>query len=185
MKEKILTTCFVVVSILSCSNPPKDVWKEILLDDEYWWFRERCFPVQLILWGDLSDTICVVTTAHSLFYSMNIRIADRQFPELLYNELKNTGGYLNVNADFFEENKQYVVKPIPEVDSIYAESGINAVLSHYLLPTGELLANSETMDYIIYLCFQHDLHFIISQDDGGVGTFLMRKHDLGETEESN
>lgn len=175
--KKILFLLAIGIFPMACSYKG-DVLKETLLNDEFWYTGGILFPVKVALWGELKeDTICIVTTSYSLWNSINIRglIKSDDFPYLLYNIMEETNGYLNVNKQLFLELQKSKIERVPEVDSIYNSTGINGILSHYLKSTGELLNMTNIENYIIYLCYQHNIYFRLFEDETGPRIFIVKK----------
>ncbi|MBE6288113.1 MAG: hypothetical protein E7099_08025 [Mediterranea massiliensis] len=142
--------------------------KEIILNDDYWYYEPVYFPLHLTLYGELEkDTIHVMTSASGLYQEVGVRIIPfKIFPQLLYNEIIDNEGYINVNKDIFEWYKKHaMIKNNEKVDSIYAIKGISGLLEYAIDENGRLVKFGEESIYIMYLCFQHNILFYSSYYD--------------------
>lgn len=175
MKKILLLLLAIGIFPMACSYK-KDSLKEVLLNDRYWHTGGLFFPVKIALWEECEkDTVCIVTTSYSLWMSLNIfDIVGDDFPRLLYNKMQETDGCLDVNRELFLELQKCKIERIPKVDSIYECLGINGVLSYYVKPTGELFNTPKVNDYIIFLCYQHNIYFRMLETEDGTMIFTGR-----------
>ena len=178
--KKFLLFCLIGIICTSCSNQ-KSQLKNILLNDEFWYYNAIYFPLHLSLYGELSkDTAYVMLTARNLFEDVNVKIIPyEKFPQLLYNEIKNNGGYINVNLNVFEWYKENaIIEKNNALDSIYNARGILGILDYAVDGCGRLTKHDKEGSYIMYLCFQHGIYFYNQYNDPWIYVNLKSIKDI-------
>lgn len=152
---------FVCIILSSCKQQ-NDPLKQIILEDEYWHLNATYFPLHLSLYGEMErDTIHVIASTRDLANDINISIIPNEiFPKLLYNEIINNDGCINVDKNTFDEYRTYcIIEANSKIDSIYVQNGISGILDYAVDEYGRLIKLGKEGDYIIYLCFQHGIYF--------------------------
>ena len=111
------------------------------------------------------DSMDCVKNVCSFYYELNIKILEKkEFTIRLYDHIvKNE--YIEVDTTCYKYLQYYAkVEEDTVIKSLYDREGIDAVIDEYLDECGilESLENRKedmNYDYIVYLCFQHNIYF--------------------------
>ena len=73
---------------------------------------------------------------------------------------------INVKKNIYEWYRTHsIVEKNHIVDSIYADKGISGLLDYAIDDNGKLIRNGKEGNYIIYLCYQHNIYFFSEYND--------------------
>ncbi len=118
------------------------------------------------------DSLYIVNTSVNLYNELNMKICSlKEFQEKLYRLIINHE-YLEVSESYFKVLEQRKIQRINRIDSVYQKTGIKGVIRKFTSENGALfsldsevykedcpLSDCKDMNYVIYLCFQHNLFF--------------------------
>lgn len=167
-----IIACIILTACKKQENP----LREILLEEKEWWYDSDYFPLHMSLYGELEkDTIHVIVSDVGLAEDIDINIIPYEiFPELLYNEIVKNKGVINVKKNTYEWYRTHsIIEKNHIVDSIYADKGISGLLDYAIDDNGKLIRNGKEGNYIIYLCYQHNIYFF--SEYNGMYTYVNAK----------
>lgn len=182
----VLSVCIILISCKE-EYENKKLYDAIVVDYvgtsstpiivKLYYQEDTIFNDSLVNFQFTDSAICCMDH-NTLFQRLNIELCSfYEFQEKLYKKIVSDE-YIKISKELYKDlKKDYVVCRNEKIDSLYNDGGIEKVLSVFVDFNGELMLrhiSNEEYNYIIYLCFKHNILFFWDDETGKL--FIEHKH---------